>query len=89
MGAGQLIQILSTRSGPVGKAYQRDLSDARSVWISVDLSAIATQSSRGWRVHVLLQREAWVLNMKKTRRIYNELGLQLRNKHPKCHVKAK
>ncbi len=27
--------------------------------------------------------------MKKTRRIYNELGLQLRNKHPKRRVKAK
>lgn len=41
------------------------------------------------RVHVLLQREGWELNMKKTRRIYNELGLQLRNKHPKRRVKAK
>ena len=35
------------------------------------------------RVHVLLRREGWEINMKKTRRIYNELGLQLRNKHPK------
>ena len=41
------------------------------------------------RVHVLLRREGWVINMKKTRRIYNELGLQLRNKHPKRRVKAK
>lgn len=41
------------------------------------------------RVHVLLQREGWELNMKKTRRIYNELGLQLRSKHPKRRVKAK
>lgn len=31
------------------------------------------------RVHVLLRREGWEINMKKTRRIYNELGLQLRN----------
>lgn len=30
------------------------------------------------RVHALLRREVWVINMKKTRRIYNELGLQLR-----------
>lgn len=29
------------------------------------------------------------VNIKKTRRIYNELGLQLRNKHPKRRVKAK
>ena len=41
------------------------------------------------RVHVLLCREGWMINMKKTRRIYNELGLQLRNKHPKRRVKAK
>lgn len=31
----------------------------------------------------------WTINIKKTRRIYNELGLQLRNKHPKRRVKAK
>lgn len=41
------------------------------------------------RVHVLLRREGWLINMKKTRRIYNELGPQFRNKHPKRRVKAK
>lgn len=41
------------------------------------------------RVHVLLRREGWLINQKKTRRIYNELGLQLRNKTPKRRVKAK
>lgn len=41
------------------------------------------------RVHVLLRREGWMINMKKIRRIYNELDLQLRNKHPKRRVKAK
>ncbi len=41
------------------------------------------------RVHVLLRREGWQVNIKKTRRIYNELGLQLRNKCPKRRVKAK
>ena len=41
------------------------------------------------RVHVLPRREGWVIDMKKTRGIYNELGLQLRNKHPKWRVKAK
>ena len=35
------------------------------------------------RLHVLLFREGCEINMKKTRRIYNELGLQRRNKHPK------
>jgi putative transposase len=41
------------------------------------------------RVHVVLRREGWSLNQKKTRRIYRELGLQLRNKTPKRRVKAK
>jgi putative transposase len=41
------------------------------------------------RVHVLLRREGWSVNMKRTRRVYNELGLQLRNKTPKRRVKAK
>ncbi len=41
------------------------------------------------RVHVLLRREGWIINVKKVRRIYNELGLQLRNKSPKRKVKAK
>lgn len=41
------------------------------------------------RVHVLLRREGWLINLKRTRRIYRELGLQLRNKTPKRQVKAK
>ena len=41
------------------------------------------------RIHVMLRREGWQVNIKKTRRIYNELGLQLRNKRPKRRVKAK
>jgi putative transposase len=41
------------------------------------------------RVHVTLRREGWRINQKKTRRIYRELGLQLRNKTAKRRVKAK
>jgi putative transposase len=41
------------------------------------------------RVHVLLKREGWEINAKKTYRIYRELGRQLRNKTPKRRVKAK
>lgn len=41
------------------------------------------------RVHILLRREGWMINEKKTRRIYNELGLKLRNKTPKRRVKTK
>ncbi|MEQ9815472.1 MAG: IS3 family transposase [Azospirillaceae bacterium] len=41
------------------------------------------------RVHVLLRREGWAINQKKTYRIYREMGMQLRNKTPKRRVKAK
>jgi putative transposase len=37
----------------------------------------------------MLRREGWHVNVKKVYRIYNELGLQLRNKTPKRRVKAK
>lgn len=38
---------------------------------------------------MLLKREGWDINVKRTYRIYRDLGLQLRNKTPKRHVKAK
>jgi len=41
------------------------------------------------RVHVLLRREGCQHGQNKTRRIYRELGLQLRNKTPKRRVRAK
>jgi putative transposase len=41
------------------------------------------------RVHVLLRREGWQVNHKRTYKLYRDLGLQLRNKTPKRRVKAK
>jgi putative transposase len=41
------------------------------------------------RVHVLLRREGWTVNVKRVCRLYREQGLQLRNKAPKRRVKAK
>lgn len=41
------------------------------------------------RIEVLLRREGWLVNHKRVRRLYNEMGLQLRNKSPKRGVKAK
>jgi hypothetical protein len=35
------------------------------------------------RVHVLLQRDGWVINVKRVYRLYRESSLQLRNKTPK------
>jgi len=57
---------------------------------------LATMNPCSWRsasalmrVHVLLRREGCRHGQNKTRRIYRELGLQLRNKTPKRRVKAK
>ena len=41
------------------------------------------------RIHVLLRREEWSINAKRTYRLYHEMELQLRNKVPKRRVKAK
>src|SRR6185312_1996473 len=41
------------------------------------------------RIHVLLRRDGWRVNMKRVRRLYREVGLQLRHKKPKRRVKAK
>jgi len=48
----------------------------------------ATHVRYGYRrVYHILRREGWVVNAKK--RLYRELGLQLRNKTPKRRVEAK
>ena len=50
----------------------------------------ATRVRYGYRrVHVMLKREGWAVNMKRTYRIYRDLGLQLGRKPPKRRVKAK
>ena len=41
------------------------------------------------RIHVLLRREGWQVNVKRVYRLYAEEGLQLRNKTPKRKVSAK
>ena len=41
------------------------------------------------RVHLLLDREGWGINVKIVYRIYQKLGMQLRHKTPKRRVKAK
>jgi putative transposase len=40
------------------------------------------------RIHTLLRREGWVINHKKTHRIYVEEGLNLRRKRPRRRVAA-
>ncbi len=68
------------------KSRRRDQAD-----IEARIKEIcATRVRYGYRrVQVLLKREGWDVNMKRTYRIYRDLGLQLRNKTPKRRVKAK
>ena len=40
------------------------------------------------RLHVLLRREGWMINLKRVRRLYNLEGLSLRLKKPKKRVSA-
>lgn len=40
------------------------------------------------RIHIQLRREGWVINHKKTHRIYCQEGLNLRRKRPRRHVSA-
>jgi len=39
-----------------------------------------------WRVHTIMRREGWVINHKKTYRIYVEEGLNLRRRRPRRNV---
>lgn len=41
-----------------------------------------------WRIHTLLRREGWLINHKKTHRIYVEEGLSLRRKRRRRRVAA-
>ena len=50
----------------------------------------ATRIRYGYRrIHVLLRREGWMINHKRTRRLYRLEGLQMRYKPPRRRVKAK
>lgn len=40
------------------------------------------------RIHVLLRREGWAVNVKRVRRLYRMEGLNLRAKRPRRHVMA-
>jgi putative transposase len=41
------------------------------------------------RIHVLLRREGWNVNVKRVRRLYKPEGLQMRLKPPRRQVMAK
>jgi len=50
----------------------------------------ATRVRYGYmRIHTLLRREGWPINVKRVYRLYKEEGLQMRNKSPRRRVSAK
>jgi putative transposase len=58
--------------------------------LRIDRALYVSRVRYGYRrVHVLLQRDGWAINVKRVYRLYRELSLQLRNKTPKRRVKAK
>lgn len=68
--------------------YYRSCRDDRA--LSLRIKEIAeTRIRYGYeRIHVLLRREGWLVNHKKTYRIYCQEGLHLRRKRPRRHVSA-
>ncbi|WP_417624696.1 IS3 family transposase [Paremcibacter congregatus] len=55
-----------------------------------ELAATRVRYGYGYkRIHVMLQREGWEINVKRVYRLYKEEGLQMRNKTPKRRVAAK
>jgi len=49
----------------------------------------ATRVRYGYRrIHVMLRREGWAVNVKRVRRLYRMEGLNLRAKRPRRHVMA-
>jgi putative transposase len=88
-----LQDVLSKKAAPpvAGRpqtAHQGDLGDTGAVRVSTGRQANGTFAVRR-RIHVLLQREGWEVNVKRVYRLYTELGLQIRNRRPKRKVSAK
>jgi putative transposase len=80
------------RALPVGRSsYHYCSRRAGQAPLSKRIKEIAeTRVRYGYRrIHVLLRREGWMVNVKRVCRLYREQGLQLRNKTPKRRVKAK
>ena len=69
------LPIPPTRAGAPEEAHSRDCRDANALWHR--------------RIHVLLRREGWHVNVKRVRRLYRLEGLQMRFKPPRRRVMAK
>ena len=68
--------------------YYRSCRDDRALTQRINEIAEARVRYGYERIHVLLRREGWLINHKKTYRIYCQQGLHLRRKRPRRHVCA-
>ena len=68
--------------------YQPRPRDDRAERARIKEIAAARVRFGMWRIHALMRREGWVINHKKTHRIYCEEGLNLRRKRPRRRVSA-
>ena len=72
------------------KPYYRSRRAGQAQLIERIKEIAATRVRYGYRrIHVLLCRDGWRVNVKRVYRLYREMGLQLRHKTPKRRVKAK
>jgi transposase InsO family protein len=70
------LQIPPARPGRTGDALSEDIAETRMRY--------------GYRrVHVVLQREGWMINIKRTYRLYRGLGLQLHNMEAPARHRSK
>lgn len=85
--SGELAGLLKSIPRPISTNRE---DPNRPAWENRIKEICQTPVRYGYRrVHLLLRREGWPLGQNKARRIYRELGLQLRNKTPKRRVRAK
>ena len=77
--------VLVSRSSYYYRSHGRDDSAERA---RIRETAETRVSYGMWRIHTLMRREGWLINHKKTHRIYCEEGLDLRRKRPRRRVAA-
>ena len=75
-------------SNPAINVYSQDVMRLVEFYEGLGFRETFPTPEEGTPIHVLLRREGWAINEKRTRRVYSEIGMQLRNKTPKRRVKA-
>jgi transposase InsO family protein len=81
---------MNSKFGAIPFVSRRLLLSAAGALLTATMLAAPTPVLAEARDSVTIGvREGWRINIKRTYKLYNELGLQLRNKPPKRRVKAK